>query len=525
MPNWWLDDPGLRLLVERRAGAAFPAWEKRLVEAGRRCAEDLPELSALADRHRPVLHRYDRFGTREDRIEYHPAYDGIRRLARDVGIVASAYGQDRAPRVVTMSLGLLFGESEAGYFCPVCLTDGTAFVLEGHAPELAARFVPRLASSSLDDALEGAMWLTEKDGGSDVGGGTRTVARKAADGTWTLTGEKWFCSNADAALALTLARPEGAPGGTKGLALFLLPRRLPDGRANRYRIERLKEKLGVVSMVTGEIALDGASAWLVKPQGEGFRAMAQMLNLSRIYNSVASVAVARRAVRIFAEEGARRVAFGKPLREHALWRRRAVDLAVRVEAATGVVLEACALWDRNEGAALRALTPVAKAVTAKLAVEAASEACESLGGNGYVEDFPAARLLRDAQVLPIWEGTTNVLSLDLLRALEEGALDALLAHLDRELPADAPPEVRGRLALARAAVEGARAAPADAREAGAWELAQAVWHAAEGVVLAADAAWGDARGSSRKARVLARLLAAPSVDDLAAYAQLVEGSA
>ncbi|MHB8585752.1 MAG: acyl-CoA dehydrogenase family protein [Thermoplasmatota archaeon] len=568
MENWWRDDPGARIVIERRLEGAEAGLLDKLDAAGARVARDLPALSAAADRHRPVLHRYEPRGTRRDHVEYHPSYQAIRTLAREVGIVASAYGTGQpgsgpAPRPFTMALGYLFGQSEAGYYCPVCLTDATAFVLARHAnPSLAAATVPKLASPDIQSAFEGAMFLTERDGGSDVGGGTKTVAESVPDGTWRLTGAKWFCSNVDADVALTLARMPGAPGGTKALGLFLLPRTMPDGSPNLgIRIERLKDKLGVTSMATGEIELDDAFALLVKPAPDGFRAMTDMLNVSRIYNSVASVAVGRAALRMIAEEGRRRATFGRLLREHALWRRNAIDAAVSVEAAFGLVFEAVRWMDadppRPGGArsgpgpfapispspttgpsrtlveadakrlrpALRAITPIVKAGTARRAVAWASLAVECLGGNGYVEDFPAARLLRDAQVLPIWEGSANVLALDLLRAQEEGALSILFDVLEAALPSDGPERTIAFDALStsrRMADESAKA-PREERESTAAILLERCYEAALLSVLAADAAWEHARGGNRKARVFQRLRAAPPVDSIAEYGFFVEG--
>lgn len=265
------------------------------------------------------------------------------------------------------------------------------------------------------------MWLTEKQGGSDVGANS-TVAREK-DGRWLLRGEKWFTSNAGGGVMLVLARPEGAPEGTAGLSLFLMPLHLPDGRRNAIRFERLKDKLGTRSMATAESVLDDAEAWLIASPPRGFKAMAEMLNLSRLYNATASCAAMRRGLHEALSWSRERKSFGQLLSDHPLMREVLVDMAVECEASTALTFEAIRLIDRLDAGGdvnedtqnlLHTFTPITKLYTAKQAVAMASEAIECLGGNGYVETFVTPRLLRDAQVLPIWEGTTNILSLDLL---------------------------------------------------------------------------------------------------------------
>ncbi|HWG91898.1 MAG TPA: acyl-CoA dehydrogenase family protein, partial [Candidatus Thermoplasmatota archaeon] len=398
-------------------------------------------LARAADRHRPVLHRRTAEGERVDEVEFHPSYRALQAAAREHRVFTASWhpleGHERVPRTLGFALGYLYAQAECGYYCPACMTDGAAFVLTRHAPPaLRDALVPRLLQLSPEGAYEGAMYLTEKGGGSDVGGGTETRAEQASDGTWRLMGEKWFASNCVADVALALARmPDGA-AGTAGLGLFVVPRRLPNGTPNPgLRIERLKEKLGVTSMPTGEVLLEGAVAHLVAPAPAGFRAMAEMVNLSRLYNAVASVALARRALREGVRAATHREAFGRRLADQPLFLRALTALALEVEGALGVTLDTAAVFDRyaagdaEAGRLLRVLTPCAKAMTAKLAVRAASEACEMLGGVGYIEEYVTPRLLRDAQVLPIWEGTTNVQLLEFLRALEKGGVEAFAAHV------------------------------------------------------------------------------------------------
>jgi len=279
------------------------------------------------------------------------------------------------------------------------------------------------------------MFLTERAGGSDVGA-NETVARRDAGGTWRLTGEKWFCSNVDAEAVLVTARPEGAPSGTRGLRTFLL---LTQGNAG-VTIERLKEKLGVRSMPTGEVTLCDAPAEEI---GD-FRPMAEMMNLSRLYNAVATSAVIGRAIHEARWYAQRRQAFGKRVVELPLAQETLLDLeaehlgALLMTFETVDALRRADAGDDEAARLLRVLTPVVKAVTGKLAVPCVSEAMELIGGNGYIEEWPMARLLRDAQVLPIWEGTTNILVLDALRVTrKERGHELLLARIRPHFPAEA----------------------------------------------------------------------------------------
>jgi alkylation response protein AidB-like acyl-CoA dehydrogenase len=400
--------------------------EPKLIQMGGLVVNFFDPRSAIADRCTPTLKSYDRDGNRIDRIEYHPAYQEMARCAYEFGIVSMRYDElGEVPYAFIFGLGYLLTQAETGLYCPICMTDGAARVLVKFAdPDLQARFLPRLTTSDFDSLYQGAMFLTEKQGGSDVGANTTRAV--CEEDHWRLYGDKWFCSNVDADVMLALARPEGAPDGTKGLGLFLVPKTLDDGPRNHLRINRLKDKLGVRSMPTGEVTLEGAEAYAIGDIQEGFSYMVEMINLSRLYNSVASVGLMRRAIYEAVTHAQAREAFGRRIIEFPLMQRALADLIVEHEAATALVFEAIRhldLVDSNNdrtGVAerrLRILTPLAKYLTGRLAVQVASEAMEVLGGNGYIEEFVMARLLRDAQVLPIWEGTTNILVLDAVRAM------------------------------------------------------------------------------------------------------------
>lgn len=446
-PNFYRPDYRFQARLRRRLPEAFFKWaEPQLSEFGDLVANFFDPRSAMADRFSPTLRSCDRQGNRIDRVEYHPAYGEMARCAYGFGLVSLRYDTELAqrfghvPYAFIFGLGYLLSQSEAGLYCPICMTDGVARVLVKFAdPRLAAEWLPRLTTRDLDSLAQGAMFLTEKQGGSDVGASTTRAVLE--NGQWRLYGDKWFCSNVDAGVILALARPEDAPSGTKGLGLFLVPRTLADGRRNQYRINRLKEKLGVRSMATGEVTFEGAQAYVVGDVQQGFAYMTEMLNLSRLYNSVAAVGIMRRAVDEAVRYAHTRHAFGHLIASFPLMQRTLADLIVEHEAAMALVFETIRqldLIDSGMGGEEairqhRLLLPLTKYYTGRLAVWAASEAMEVLGGNGYIEEFVTARLLRDAQVLPIWEGTTNILVLDAFRAMakEEAHLSLMGANMGR----------------------------------------------------------------------------------------------
>lgn len=426
--SYWEASPVFRALCQRKLSGAAYAWaEPQLETMGERAAHEVAPLAAVADREQPRLLTHDARGGRISRVEYHAAYREMERIAYGSGMIAMKYQtheHSRAAPLVGFALGYLFAMAECGLYCPVCMTDGVARVLTHHGThEQVMAVVPHLTSTDPETLWTGGMFLTERAGGSDVGA-NQTVATKDADGTWRLNGHKWFCSNVDAEAVLVTARVEGGGEGTRGLRTFLLLTRENDGVV----IERLKPKLGVRSMATGEVTLVNARAEEVG----SFGAMTEMLNLSRLYNAVASVAVIGRAVLEARHYIERRHAFGRPVLEFPLAQETFFDIEAEHAAALLLTFEAVDLQARADGGEeeaahlLRILTPIAKAVTGKLAVPCVSEAMELIGGNGYIEESPMPRLLRDAQVLPIWEGTTNILVLDALRVMHKEATHELL---------------------------------------------------------------------------------------------------
>jgi alkylation response protein AidB-like acyl-CoA dehydrogenase len=501
--------------------------EPHLDRLGALAGDELDRWARLADRHVPVLHPRDRFGRDEPWIEYHPAYRELERVAYgEFSIHAMSHrpgvlGWPAAyPSVAKHAFTYLFNQAEFGLGCPINVTDGAAMLLArfGDAA-LKAKYLDGLTQTDLARLTQGAQFMTEKEGGSDVGTLTTTAV---GDGDhWRLHGEKWFCSNADAAVAMLLARPEGAPAGTRGLALFLMPRRLDDGSPNRYRIVRLKDKLGTRSMASGEIVLEGALAHAVGPLDRGFVQMAEMVNWSRLSNGVKSTALMRRALHDALAVARGRVAFGRTIVDLPLARRQLLKLLLPLEQALSMWMATADALDRAEGegaaskdaaALVRILTPVLKLRATRDARKVCGDAMEMRGGTGYVEEFATARLVRDAHLGSIWEGTTSIVALDAVtRAVgRHGAEAALAGELharldDAKLPGDVH---RDRLRhLVDRAVAFARAVAGDAeREADARRAVSALYHVASAVLLAWEGVRiHDARGDARRL-VLSRLV-------------------
>ncbi len=435
--SYWDASPDFRALCKRKLDDAAYAWaEPQLATMGERAAKEVAPLAQIADREQPRLVTHDPRGERVSIVEYHPAYREMERIAYGSGMIAMKYEtheHSHAAQLTGFALGYLFAMAEMGLYCPLCMTDGVARVLTRHGThEQVMSVVPHLTSSDPRTLWTGGMFLTERAGGSDVGA-NETIARKQSDGSWRLTGHKWFCSNVDAQAVLVTARPEGAGPGTRGLRTFLMLARDNPG----VTIERLKDKLGVRSMPTGEVTLTDARAEEVG----GFGPITDMLNLSRLYNSVAAVAVMGRAVYEARHYIERRHAFGRPVIEWPLAQETFFDLEAEQVGAmllTFETVDAIGRADAGDATAarlLRLLTPIVKAVTGKLAVPCVSEAMELIGGNGYIEENPMPRLLRDAQVLPIWEGTTNILVLDALRVIQkESTHELILARTHAQFP-------------------------------------------------------------------------------------------
>lgn len=399
----------------------------------------------LEDRlNEPRLESWDAWGKRKDHIEVSPLWKKAAKVACEHGLIGTAYEKQTgdAARIHQFSMVYLFDPSSDVYTCPLAMTDGAAKTLLVHRDiqdenDFAAHAYKRLTSRDPTYAWTSGQWMTERTGGSDVGL-TETVAKANEDGRYRLYGTKWFTSATTSQMALTLGRPEGNPSGGRGLALFFIEVYGADGRMNGILVNRLKDKLGTRKVPTAELTLDGAIASPVKGTTDGIRNISPMLNITRTWNAICAAAAMRRGVALARDYARQRVQFGAALSDKPLHADTLAGLQAETEGAFHLAFRAVELLGREEAGTisesearlLRLVTPLAKLTTGKQAVNVLSEVLECFGGAGYVEDTGIPRLYRDAQVLPIWEGTTNVLSLDTLRAIQkEGPLNDLLAEI------------------------------------------------------------------------------------------------
>jgi alkylation response protein AidB-like acyl-CoA dehydrogenase len=478
-----------------------------LAEMGALSGGPLHELQRADRLNEPRLTQWGPWGERVDHIEVSPLWQQAARIAAEKGLIATAYERAHGAhaRVHQFALVYLFEPSTDVYTCPLAMTDGAAKTLLVHQNRaLIDRAVPRLTSRDPATMWTSGQWMTERTGGSDVGL-SETVARPNGDdgGTFRLYGTKWFTSATTSEMALTLARPEGNGPGGRGLALFYLETRGPDGKLNGLSINRLKDKLGTRKVPTAELTLDGAVAVPVLGLSNGVRHIAPMLNITRTWNAVCAVGGMRRGLALARDYARRRFAFGALLRDKPLHADTLAGLQAEYEGAFHLAFRAVELLGREEAgllsdgeaALLRLATPLAKLTTARQAVALQSEVLECFGGAGYVEDTGLPRLLRDSQVLSIWEGTTNVLSLDALRAIgpKGEALDAYVQEIDALVETARDPRLVAAGAAARAAVGRAReflfSAGPRRLEAGARRFALTLGRAWELALLVRQAQW------------------------------------
>src|SRR5712671_5930299 len=505
--NFYAIDRGLRDLVRLYLepddfGRLEPHFDRLGILAGGR----LDELARVADQHPPVLNARDRFGRDEDWIDYHWSYREMEQIAfgdfqfHAMSHRAGTLGMDRPlPAVAKYAMQYLFVQAEFGLMCPISVTDTSIHLIRKFASaELKEYLLPKMLTGDVATMWKGTQFMTERSGGSDVGA-IETTAR-CEDGVWRLYGDKWFCSHADADVALLLARPEGAPGRTKGLALFALPRRLKDGRRNAYRIVRLKDKLGTRSMASGEIVLEGAVAYLVGDADRGLKQMMEQVNLSRLSHGVRASAMMRRCVNEAFVCARTRMAFGKTIIEYPLLRRQLLKITVPAEQSLSMFLFAASAMDRaNAGSkqaesVLRILTPLLKFRACRDNIPVATGSMEVRGGNGYIEEWVNARLVRDAHIGVLWEGTSNINALDIVtRAVGKSrahrTLEAALRKLlDEATPIPAAFRDRLRLALDKTIVFAERVAAEPALEATARQAASALYHVTSTVLMTWEAA-------------------------------------
>ncbi|MDP8955707.1 MAG: acyl-CoA dehydrogenase family protein [Actinomycetota bacterium] len=421
--NLFEQDRVLQEAVRREAGE----WGlSELTDFGAMVGGRVLQLGVLADRNPPQLRTHDRNGRRIDQVEVHPAWTELLHVGITAGIPSLPWREPRAgAHVVRGALLMLLSQAEAGVGCPLSMTYASVPSLR-HSPELAAEWEPRVVDPDPSTSALIGMAMTEKQGGSDVRANT-TRAEPLGGGAYEITGHKWFCSHPVSDAFLVLAQ---APGG---LSCFLLPRELPDGSKNGFHIQRLKDKLGTRALASAEVEFDAATAWLIGEEGRGVSTIIDMVNHTRLDCVLGSAAGMRKGVAEATHHAAHRSTFGKLLIEQPLMRNVLADLCVESEAATQLGIRLARAYDPAEDIAFRRLaTAVAKYWICKRAPAHAAEALECLGGNGYVEEFPMARLLRDSPLNSIWEGSGNVIVLDVLRGLARnpGAFDAVMAEVD-----------------------------------------------------------------------------------------------
>jgi acyl-CoA dehydrogenase len=506
LDNLYLSDRLLVGLLRRKLPPDLHArLEPELVELGALAAGPLAEQQHADRRNEPVLTQWDPWGNRVDSIELSPLWREAERVAVRFGLTAIPYerGEAEWSRLRQFALAYLFHPVTDVYTCPLAMTDGAVrTLLDSGNQALIDRAVPHLTHRDLAQFWTSGQWMTESAGGSDVGR-SATVAEPGADGRWRLYGKKWFTSAATSQMALTLARPLGNGPGGQGLAMFYVECRDGSGRLDGIRVERLKDKLGTRKVPTAELTLEGTPALLVAGTSGGTRAIEPMLKITRTWNSIAAAAFMRHGHRLAADYATRRDAFGAPLAAQPLHRTTLADLEAECAGAMLLAFQQVELLGREENGALdedgaallRLLTPLAKLTTGKQAVAAVSEAIEAFGGAGYVEDTGLPLLLRDAQVLPIWEGTTNVLSLDLLLRADVArgivALGRRIGAAVAGIVADSP--LAAAAATATGAVQRAgawlnAAADPDARQAGARRFALTLGRAFELALIVEHAA-------------------------------------
>lgn len=533
LPNTLDDDRLLlRWLRRRLPGDALAVVEPELREVHTE-AVALYAASQVDPKEEPRLTSWDAWGNRVDHIEHTALWKKAQRVAAERGVVATAYERKTAEhsRVHQFALAYVLEPAWHVYSCPLAMTDGAAktLLLSGNAA-LVERALPRLVSRDPSRAWTSGQWMTERTGGSDVAI-SETLARPrdgrgGQDGPFTLHGTKWFTSATTSEMALTLARPEGGPPGGSGLALFYVETRDAEGRLNGLQIHRLKDKLGTRMVPTAELLLEGTVATPVMGLRDGVKNITPMLAVTRTWNSVCAVAAMQKAVGLSRDYAQKRVAFGAPLAQKPLHADTLAWMVAESNAAFCLAFRVVELLGRDElsvateveRALLRLLTPIVKLTTGKQAVAVASEALEAFGGAGYVEDTGLPQLLRDAQVLPIWEGTTNVLSLDVLRVLGRGATLAPLRGEVERATAGVPAGLEGPARMAREALghaeawlAGASSRGPGALEAGARRFALTLGRATELALLVDEAAHAERAGEPRLSAV-ARRFARSGVD-------------
>ena len=433
--NFYSNDETLQSILRHGLGTEMFAYaQKALHDFGEQVANEIDERARHTDREgEPRLVKYNRYGEEVSEVWVNEGYKKTVKETYETGIVGYVHKEipeleRKGNYMYSFAQGYVLSQAEAGFYCPVTLTMATAFLLEHYAnDELKERFLPHVCATGDVELFEGATFLTERQGGSDVGA---NIVRAVGDGDdhFRLFGEKYFASNAGmAGVAMVLARIEGAQEGSRGLTLFAVPWRREDGSLNGISIRRLKDKLGVRAVPSGEVEFDGALAYVVGDKANGLKYMMEALNLSRICNAVASLGIMRRALNEATDYAQSRDAFGQKLIDFPMVKDTLGKMTAKMEVELTTIFDSIQLYQRvvdkkasdEEIILNRLYIAILKKETAEQAIHFAHEAIEMHGGNGYIEDFVTPRLLRDAQVLTVWEGTANILGLEFVRLIRK----------------------------------------------------------------------------------------------------------
>ena len=527
--NQYDSDSLLREYLERTLPPELlQRFEPEYRELGALSGGELFQASRADLENEPVHTVWDAWGNRIDHVEVTEVWKRAQIICAEHGLVAAGYDSELGPyaRIHQHVLNYVVQASLDTYNCPLAMTDGAArTLLDSGNQTLIDHALPRLLSRDPATMWTSGQWMTERIGGSDVAQ-TETVARRDGD-TWRLYGTKWFTSATTADMALTLARPEGNPPGGRGLAMFYLELRDENGRLRNLHINRLKDKFGTRKLPTAELALEGVVAVPVAGLENGVRNITPMLNITRTWNAVGAILGMQRAVALTRDYAKKREAFGALLVDKPLHIDTMAGMVAETQGAFLLAFRVVELLGRIESGEAsdaeqlvsRLLTPIGKLTTGKQAVSVASEALESFGGAGYVNDTGLPQLLADAQVLPIWEGTTNVLSLDTLRALkQDGVWEAFLGEMRARLGAATDPRLQAAVEHSQAAVEHAgrwlneTLQERSLLEAGARRFAMTLGRATELALLVDHAQWCLDRGKGERALAAARRFSRSRID-------------
>jgi acyl-CoA dehydrogenase len=464
--NFFTSDANLQHVLRYHLGdERYGEVSARLSDFGGDAATQLDALAKQEDGigNHPRLQRYTGLGERIEQIEFHPNHDAAGRLIWQSGILASQ--AEPGNTVYQMALlYLLAHNGEAGHACSIACTSGLIRALQQYGDEtLKAKYLPLLLDPNYDTMQHGAQFLTEVQGGSDVGANA-VEAHDAGDGSWRISGEKWFCSNINAQQFLVMARPVGAQTGTRGLGAFLVPRNLDDGTTNGFYIRRLKDKLGTRTLASAELDFREAVAYPIGPVDAGFRITVELvLNTSRLMNALSCAGVMRRAYVEAHSYACSRQAFGQPIAQYPLVQESNAELLSESYASVASSFALAAMLDKiesgqaeaDDAAVFRLLVNLNKFITSVRGSEMVHKAIEIFGGNGAIESFSILpRLYRDMVVLESWEGTHNVLGLQVLRDISRYRLhEPFFSYLDAKLQTVTHPELSGALAITREAFE------------------------------------------------------------------------